>query len=162
NVNDGICQNYRFCENLMIKTLSNRIPGRPLLLVVVSSVVLALHTSCAMAQKNPIAIQNYNAGIIHARSQNFSEAAEEFQQACKDDPDWAEAHCMWGYMMLKQGKTQEAQAELEKAYAMKPDAPQTLVYLAILKQMTGQIESAQKLLENYLSLYPQGDEAPRV
>ena len=147
----------------MIKASLNRIPRRPAaLLVVVCSVILALHTTCAMAQKNPIATKNYNAGVMHARSQNYSEAAEKFQQACKDDPDWAEAHCMWGYMMLKQGKTQEAQAELEKSYAMKPDAPETLVYLGILKQMTGQIESAQKLLEKYLSLYPQGDDAPRV
>lgn len=99
---------------------------------------------------------------MFARSKNYAEAAEKFQQACQADPEWAKAHCMWGYMMLHQGKMEQAQAELEKSYAMQPDAPDTLVYLGILRQMKGEIEPAQKILEKYLTLYPHGDEAPRV
>jgi hypothetical protein len=36
------------------------------------------------------------------------------------------------------------------------------MYLGILEQMTGEIESAQKLLEKYLSLYPEGEDTARV
>lgn len=59
-------------------------------------------------------------GVAAFKGGDYAKAAQEFQAIIDQQPDWPGAHYMLGQTLLKQNKSQEALAQLRKAYDLKP------------------------------------------
>jgi serine/threonine-protein kinase len=76
----------------------------------------------------------------------YDEAALAAARAIELDPGDARAHATLGWAYLKQGKTEDGLAELERAVALSPENVQWLAQLAQAHAMSGQEAAARSIL----------------
>ena len=67
------------------------------------------------------AVAHYNLGVVYVKSGRYPEATEEFKEAIRIKPDYADAHFNLGLAYRKLGKYREAIEAYGQAIRIKPD-----------------------------------------
>ena len=82
--------------------------------------VATLHASQETAQ------QHFSQGVSALQAGKGTEAAAQFSEALKINPDWTEAYINRGQAYVLQGKADQALKDFDKALAMAPEAYEAL------------------------------------
>ena len=107
-------------------------------------------------------LSKFNQGLELINSGKYMQAAEIYAGICKSSPEFAEAHMMYGVALMKMNKISEAEKELLKTNALKPDCAAGLVDLGSVYQMQGRYAEALAKFNRYLQLYPKGKHVSEV
>ncbi|MHC1729286.1 MAG: tetratricopeptide repeat protein [Syntrophobacteraceae bacterium] len=107
-----------------------------------------------VAKRPASAMAQYILGQLHARNRNLSEAEKALARAVQLAPEWSDPQRAMAILLLSQGKSDAAIAELEQAYGKDP-APGTAMSLAMLYEQKGRIDDASRLFEEILRKHGQ-------
>jgi TolB-like protein/tetratricopeptide (TPR) repeat protein len=77
-----------------------------------------------------------------------------FQRAIALDPRNAEAHHQYGYLLLYSGGSAGGRAEEERALALEPERPISLLTLASERRFAGRFDEARTLVDSALAVDP--------
>jgi TolA-binding protein len=88
----------------------------------------------------------YNRGVDLMHSRKFAEAQAMFEQAIRDNPNFAEAHNNLGFTLREQGRQNYAKAlqHYNRAIQLKPKMPETYECRGVLFAKMGQKANAEK------------------
>lgn len=75
------------------------------------------------------AAADWTAGVAAFKAGDLAAAEAEFRAITEARPEWAGGHLMLGQTLLRDGRTEEALASLERAYELAPGDPQTSLVL---------------------------------
>jgi tetratricopeptide (TPR) repeat protein len=102
------------------------------------------------------AFEVYNQGVDLMRAKKFAAAQIKFEQAIRDNPDFAEAHNNLGFTLRQQGPQNYAKAleHYNKAIQLKPSMPETYEYRGVLFAKMGKKSDAEKDLATLKKLNP--------
>jgi tetratricopeptide (TPR) repeat protein len=98
-------------------------------------------------------------GHLFLQRSQFAEAADEFRQAARRDPAFAEARMHLGYALFKLGRVDEAMVELNAALSIRKNLAGAHNYLADCLAALGRNDEAAAHYESAVSLRP-GDYKP--
>jgi tetratricopeptide (TPR) repeat protein len=101
---------------------------------------------CAMAQNN--------LGMALQQAGQMQEAIEDWEQAVRLNPDYAEPHSNLGNGLLRTGRLSEAVGQYEQALRIKPDYAETHNNLAVALFRLGRVPEAISHWERALRLKP--------
>ena len=98
----------------------------------------------------------YNQGVDLMRAKKFAAAQIKFEQAIRDNPDFAEAHNNLGFTLRQQGPQNYAKAleHYNKAIQLKPSMAETYEYRGVLFAKMGKKSEAEKDLAALKKLNP--------
>jgi tetratricopeptide (TPR) repeat protein len=102
------------------------------------------------------AFKVYNQGVDLMRAKKFAAAQIKFEQAIRDNPDFAEAHNNLGFTLRQQGPQNYAKAleHYNKAIQLKPSMAETYEYRGVLFAKMGKKSDAEKDLATLKKLNP--------
>jgi tetratricopeptide (TPR) repeat protein len=80
---------------------------------------------------------NFQLGLVHARRQEWREAADAFDRASDSDPSNAYAHYYGGLMQYRAGRHDRMAIHFEQFLRLAPDAPERPEVLQIMKTIRG-------------------------
>jgi tetratricopeptide (TPR) repeat protein len=102
------------------------------------------------------AFKVYNQGVDLMRAKKFAAAQIKFEQAIRDNPDFAEAHNNLGFTLRQQGPQNYAKAleHYNKAIQLKPSMAETYEYRGVLFAKMGKKSDAEKDLATLKRLNP--------
>jgi Tetratricopeptide repeat len=102
------------------------------------------------------AFQAYNQGVDLMRAKNFAAAQTKFEQAIRDNPNFAEAHNNLGFTLRQQGPQSYAKAleHYNIAIQLKPNMAETYEYRGVLFAKMGRKADAEKDLITLKKLNP--------
>jgi tetratricopeptide (TPR) repeat protein len=115
------------------------------------------------AQSNPrrqevgsSAFKVYNQGVDLMHAKKFAAAQIKFEQAIRDNPDFAEAHNNLGFTLRQQGPQNYSKAleHYSKAIQLKPSMAETYEYRGVLFAKMGRKADAEKDLATLKKLNP--------
>ena len=88
----------------------------------------------------------YNRGVDLMHSRKFAEAQAMFEQAIRDNPNFAEAHNNLGFTLREQGRQNYPKAlqHYNRAIQLKPKMPETYEYRGVLFAKMGRKADAEK------------------
>jgi hypothetical protein len=92
------------------------------------------------------AFKVYNQGVDLMLAKKFAAAQIKFEQAIRDNPDFAEAHNNLGFTLREQGPQNYAKAlaQYNKAIQLKPSMAETYEYRGVLFAKMGKKSDAEK------------------
>jgi tetratricopeptide (TPR) repeat protein len=90
------------------------------------------------------------------RTEQYAEAAKLIKKALKLDPDSAAIIDSYGWVLFRQGKYDEALAELERAWEMLKD-PEVASHIVDVQMKLGQRDTALQTLEDAELLFPESE-----
>ena len=96
----------------------------------------------------------YVDGLSALRRGQYAEAARDFQDALARDPDRLDALLGRGIARYKEGRLDEAMADLARVVAARPASETARVYLALGHLRRGQIVEAQDQLTALIQVTP--------
>jgi tetratricopeptide (TPR) repeat protein len=108
--------------------------------------------SDALRQRQDIAGLHLELGLVYAGAGQWSKAEEAFRIEAKLRPGNAEAAYRLGAVLLQQGKSREALAELERSDHLQPDMPETLYSLGKAASLVGDSALAEKSWTRLLAI----------
>jgi len=102
------------------------------------------------------AFKAYNQGVDLMHAKKFSAAQAKFEQAIRDNPNFAEAHNNLGFTLRQQGPQNYAKAlqHYNKAIQLKPKMAETYEYRGVLFAKMGRKADADKDLATLRKLNP--------
>jgi tetratricopeptide (TPR) repeat protein len=102
------------------------------------------------------AFKVYNQGVDLMRAKKFAAAQIKFEQAIRDNPNFAEAHNNLGFTLRQQGPQNYAKAleHYNKAIQLKPGMAETYEYRGVLFAKMGKKSDAEKDLAVLKKLNP--------
>jgi tetratricopeptide (TPR) repeat protein len=102
------------------------------------------------------AFKVYNQGVDLMRAKKFAAAQIKFEQAIRDNPNFAEAHNNLGFTLRQQGPQNYSKAleHYSKAIQLKPRMAETYEYRGVLFAKMGRNTDAQKDLATLKKLNP--------
>jgi len=102
------------------------------------------------------AFKVYNQGVDLMRAKKFAAAQIKFEQAIRDNPNFAEAHNNLGFTLRQQGPQNYSKAleHYSKAIQLKPRMAETYEYRGVLFAKMGRKIDAQKDLVTLKKLNP--------
>lgn len=102
------------------------------------------------------AFKVYNQGVDLMHAKKFAAAQIKFEQAIRDNPNFAEAHNNLGFTLRQQGPQNysEALEHYNKAIQLKPTMAETYEYRGVLFAKMGRKTDAQKDLATLKKLNP--------
>jgi tetratricopeptide (TPR) repeat protein len=103
-----------------------------------------------------------NQGTILLRSNRNQEAADKLAQAVKIAPGMAEAHHDYALALAKLGKTDTALQEFKLALDLNPGLDSAWLSMGGLYQSSGNIANALAAYREFLTRFPQHQDAPKV
>jgi hypothetical protein len=115
------------------------------------------------AQSNPrrqevgsSAFKVYNQGVDLMHAKKFAAAQIKFEQAIRDNPDFAEAHNNLGFTLRQQGPQNYSKAleHYSKAIQLKPSMAETYEYRGVLFAKMGRKADAERDLATLKKLNP--------
>ena len=115
------------------------------------------------AESNPLqqevgssAFKVYNQGVDLMRAKKFAAAQIKFEQAIRDNPNFAEAHNNLGFTLRQQGPQNYSKAleHYNKAIQLKPSMAETYEYRGVLFAKMGRKADAEKDLATLKKLNP--------
>ena len=100
------------------------------------------------------AFKVYNQGVDLMQAKNFTAAQIKFEQAIRDNPNFAEAHNNLGFTLRQQGPQNFSKAleHYNKAIQLKPSMAETYEYRGVLFAKMGRKADAEKDLANLKKL----------
>ena len=117
----------------------------------------------SIAVNNPLeqqvrasAFKAYNHGVDLMHARKFAAAQAMFEQAIRDNPNFAEAHNNLGFTLWEQGSRNYAKAlqHYNKAIQLKPNMAETYEYRGVLFAKMGRKADAQRDLATLKKLNP--------
>jgi tetratricopeptide (TPR) repeat protein len=115
------------------------------------------------AENNPLrqevgssAFKVYNQGVDLMHAEKFAAAQAKFEQAIRDNPNFAEAHNNLGFTLRQQGPQNYSKAleHYGKAIQLKPNMAETYEYRGVLFAKMGRRADAEKDLAILKKLNP--------
>ena len=115
------------------------------------------------AESNPLkqevgssAFKVYNQGVDLMHAKKFAAAQIKFEQAIRDNPNFAEAHNNLGFTLRQQGPQNYSIAleHYSKAIQLKPSMAETYEYRGVLLTKMGRKADAEKDLATLKKLNP--------
>jgi tetratricopeptide (TPR) repeat protein len=115
------------------------------------------------AENNPLrqevgtsAFKVYNQGVDLMHAKKFAAAQIKFEQAIRDNPNFAEAHNNLGFTLRQQGPQNYSKAleHYSKAIQLKPNMAETYEYRGVLFAKMGRRVDAEKDLATLKKLNP--------
>ena len=115
------------------------------------------------AENNPLrqevgssAFKVYNQGVDLMHAKKFAAAQTKFEQAIRDNPNFAEAHNNLGFTLRQQGPQNYSKAleHYSKAIQLKPSMAETYEYRGVLFSKMGRKADAEKDLATLKKLNP--------
>jgi tetratricopeptide (TPR) repeat protein len=102
------------------------------------------------------AFKVYNQGVDLMHAKNYAAAQLKFEQAIRDNPNFAEAHNNLGFTLRQQGPQNYAKAleHYSKAIQLKPSMAETYEYRGVLFAKMGRKADAEKDLVTLKKLNP--------
>ncbi len=102
------------------------------------------------------AFKVYNQGVDLMHAKNFAAAQTKFEQAIRDNPNFAEAHNNLGFTLRQQGPQNYSKAleHYSKAIQLKPSMAETYEYRGVLFAKMGRKADAEKDLVTLKKLNP--------
>ena len=102
------------------------------------------------------AFKVYNQGVDLIRAKKFAAAQIKFEQAIRDNPNFAEAHNNLGFTLRQQGPQNYGKAleHYNKAIQLKPSMAETYEYRGVLFAKMGNKSDAEKDLATLKKLNP--------
>jgi tetratricopeptide (TPR) repeat protein len=102
------------------------------------------------------AFKVYNQGVDLMHAKKFAAAQAKFEQAIRDNPNFAEAHNNLGFTLRQQGPQNYAKAlqHYNKAIQLKPKMAETYEYRGVLFAKMGRKAEADKDLATLKKLNP--------
>jgi tetratricopeptide (TPR) repeat protein len=102
------------------------------------------------------AFKAYNQGVNLMHVRQFAAAQAMFEQAIRENPNFAEAHNNLGFTLRQQGPQNYAKAlqHYNKAIQLKPTMPETYEYRGVLFAKMGRKAEAEKDLDILKKLNP--------
>jgi tetratricopeptide (TPR) repeat protein len=102
------------------------------------------------------AFKVYNQGVDLMRGKKFAAAQVKFEQAIRDNPNFAEAHNNLGFTLRQQGPQNYSKAleHYSKAIQLRPRMAETYEYRGVLFAKMGRKTDAQKDLATLKKLNP--------
>jgi tetratricopeptide (TPR) repeat protein len=102
------------------------------------------------------AFKAYNQGVNLMHVRKFAAAQPLFEQAIRENPNFAEAHNNLGFTLRQQGPQNYAKAlqHYNKAIQLKPTMPETYEYRGVLFAKMGRKADAEKDLTTLKKLNP--------
>jgi tetratricopeptide (TPR) repeat protein len=91
-------------------------------------------------------------GELYLGSGDYDSAEREFREEAQLAPGSAPAAFKLGIVLLNRGETRAAVAELQRANALQPDMPETLLELGKATTAVGEVAKAEKLFRRVLDL----------
>ncbi len=85
--------------------------------------------------------------LLRSKDRQPERAREEVDRAIRIDPKHIAARTLRGKLLLEQGRTQDAVADLELAHRQDPSSPAALYNLARAYQLIGKTEESRKLFQ---------------
>jgi len=95
-----------------------------------------------------------NRGVAEARTGQVPEAIEQFEQALKIKPDYAEAHNNLGDALLQTGRVSEAMEQFEESLKINPDFAAAHCNLGVALGKTGRAAEAMEQFEQAIKIAP--------
>jgi tetratricopeptide (TPR) repeat protein len=102
------------------------------------------------------AFKVYNQGVDFLHAKKFAAAQTKFEQAIRDNPNFAEAHNNLGFTLRQQGPQNYSKAldHYNKAIELKPNMAETYEYRGVLFTKMGRRADAEKDLVSLKQLNP--------
>ena len=102
------------------------------------------------------AFKVYNQGVDLMHAKKFAAAQIKFEQAIRDNPNFAEAHNNLGFTLRQQGPQNYSKAleHYNKAIQLKPTMPETYEYRGVLFAKMGRRAEAERDLVTLKKLNP--------
>jgi SAM-dependent methyltransferase len=94
------------------------------------------------APRQEVLADLFNTAVMHHQAGALADAERCYRQVIAASPSYAEPHSRLGAVLMRQGKTAEAIAEIERAVALNPDMFAAYGNLAQAYMATGQGERA--------------------
>jgi len=116
----------------------------------------------AQQQKYRQAVQLHNQGVKLVQEQDYVAALQKFKEAIALCPDFAEAHCNYGNMLMHAGQVEQALPEFQRAVEIKPDLQVAWEDLGTCNQSLGKTVEAVQAYKKYLELDQNGARAEKV
>lgn len=101
----------------------------------------------AHANLKEAAIINTQLGAGYAREQLYPLAVQKLELAISERSDYARAHATLAFVYARMGKTNEAEAEYQKALTLAPNSPDTLNDYGVFLCSNGRGMQAQNYFE---------------
>ena len=111
----------------------------------------------AVTERN--AIMRNNLGVVLAGAKDAAGAMNQYQQALRINPEYAEAHANLGHELLRAGQFDAAKLQLQEAIRLKPNFAIALADLGLLDAAGGNYEAAIRHLNESLRLSSDNAEA---
>jgi tetratricopeptide (TPR) repeat protein len=109
----------------------------------------------ALAKEPRVAGAHYYLGLAylgHNEEAGYAKAIPEFRAEIKNNPDDFSSHYMLGYIALQQRDLPEAEAELTRAIALKPQDASSLLHLAKVYEDTNRLTESEATLREAIAV----------
>ena len=109
----------------------------------------------AIAKDPLVSGAHYYLGLAYLRHNEeagYSKAIPEFRAELKNNPDDFSSHYMLGYIALQQRDLPEAEVELTRAIALKPQDPNSLLHLAKVYGDTDRLAESEATLRKAIAV----------
>lgn len=108
------------------------------------------------------AIDAYNAGIGFYEKNNYTAAAQKFQEAIRINPQFAQAYYNYATLLAKEGKYQEAAKLLDTVLQIDPKLPEAWAQKAACLEHCADFVGAIKTYQSYLQQFPTAGDAAQI
>ena len=104
---------------------------------------------------HPLAETWYEMGVLHRREGKSDEAASDFAEAVRFDPNHAKAWFSLAALYRVEGRLDDALGALREVVRLRPQVPAAWRDLAAIQSQRGQHQKAQKALQKVVQLQPE-------
>lgn len=117
------------------------------------------NTPTPAATPTPSADAHFGSGMAYFQSEEYAQAAAEFEEATRLDPSNAQAYLYLGRSYHKQGEYEKAIAAYQEAIKLTPDDAEVYFYLGVAYDQQGNLDQAAEAYQEALRLDPNMEEA---
>ncbi len=118
-------------------------------LLLMAMLLIMATTSCSDR-----AVDYYNRGNAENANGDLDGAERDYQRALQLKPDYAEAHCNFGTLLLQMRRVDQAMMEFQKALQLKPDYAEADNHLGLALLQRGKVDEAIACYQKALAINP--------
>jgi tetratricopeptide (TPR) repeat protein len=110
-----------------------------------------LERALGIYPNDPVLLKNYVSVLL--QSERASVAVKFAEQACREDPESAEAHALLGLAYFKNDQSKRAVAEWKKSLAIKDDATVRTYMARAQREVTSEVDYTQQQSSHFALRY---------